>query len=96
VRVTFNALAEQELNDAARYYEVERAGLGGTFITDVQRCCEAIATLPLAAPVVRGDIRQRLCHRFPYAVLYSSAGDEIRVLAVMHLRRRPGYWVGRR
>jgi len=29
VRVTFNALAEQELNDAARYYEVERAGLGG-------------------------------------------------------------------
>jgi toxin ParE1/3/4 len=96
VRATFNELAERELNDAARYYELERLGLGAAFIAEVQHCTEAIGNHPLAAPVVRGEIRRRLCHRFPYGLLYSAVGGEIRILAVMHLRRRPGYWVGRR
>jgi len=34
--------------------------------------------------------------RFPYAVLYSIVGDQIRVMAVAHDRRRPFYWSGRR
>jgi hypothetical protein len=34
-------------------------------------------------------------HRFPYAVLYRPDPDEIVVVAVMHQRRRPGYWLGR-
>lgn len=96
MRVTFNELAERELNDAAQYYELERPGLGAVFIAEVQRCTEAIVAHPDAAPVVRGQLRRRLCHRFPYGLLYSMVGDELRVLAVMHLRRRPGYWVGRR
>jgi plasmid stabilization system protein ParE len=96
VRVTFNELAERELNDAAQYYESERAGLGAVFIAEVQRCAEAINAHPDAAPVVRGQVRRRLCHMFPYGLLYSMVGDELRVLAVMHLRRRPGYWAGRR
>jgi len=96
VRVTFNELAERELNDAAQYYEQEQIGLGTAFIVDVQRCVAAIQELPQAAPTVRGQIRRRLCVRFPYGLLYVIIGDEIRVLAVMHLRRRPAYWIGRR
>jgi len=33
--------------------------------------------------------------RFPDAVLYSITPGGIRVLAVMNLKRRPTYWVGR-
>lgn len=96
MRVTFNELAERELNDAAQYYEQERVGLGAAFVVDVQRCTTAIQEHPQAAPIVRGQIRRRLCERFPYGLLYVVMADEIRVLAVMHLRRRPAYWVGRR
>jgi hypothetical protein len=32
VQVTFNGLAERELNDAAQYYELEEQGLGGAFL----------------------------------------------------------------
>lgn len=95
MRVTFNELAERELNDAARYYELERAGLGTAFITEVLRCTEAIADHPEAGPAVLGAIRRRLCQRFPYGLLYTVAGNELRILAVMNLKRRPGYWVGR-
>jgi plasmid stabilization system protein ParE len=95
VRVTFNELAERELNDAAHFYEYEQSGLGEAFIDEIRRCADAIAEHPEAGPIVLGIVRRRLCARFPYARLYSNKGDEIRVLAVMNLKRRPGYWVGR-
>jgi hypothetical protein len=31
----------------------------------------------------------------PYAVIYREDADEIVVLAVMHLHRRPDYWTDR-
>ncbi|MEQ1912982.1 MAG: type II toxin-antitoxin system RelE/ParE family toxin [Vicinamibacterales bacterium] len=92
---TFNELAEAELNDAIRYYENEQVGLGAAFLAEVRRCTAAILALPEASPVIRGQIRRRLCDKFPYALLYERRGDQIRVLAVMHLKRRPNYWVGR-
>jgi plasmid stabilization system protein ParE len=95
VRVTFNELAERELNDAAHYYELEQRGLGSAFIADIQKCTETIVAHPLAGSIVLGTIRRLLCQRFPYVLLYTVAEDELRILAVMHLRRRPGYWVGR-
>lgn len=95
MRVTFNELAERELNDAAQYYELERPSLGAVSIAEVERCTAAVAAHPEAAPLVRGQIRRRLCHQFPYGLLYSMIGEELRILAVMHLRRRPGYWAGR-
>ncbi len=36
--LSFHELAEQELNDAAQYYDREQVGLGAAFIADVQRC----------------------------------------------------------
>lgn len=95
MRATFNELAERELNDAAQYYEHEQAGLGVAFITEVRRCTAAIAEHPEAGTLVHGAIRRRLCQRFSYGLLYKVAGNELRILAVMNLRRRPGYWIGR-
>lgn len=57
MRVTFNELAERELNDAAQYYEHERSGLGAAFIAEVRRCTAAVAEHPQASPVVLGTIR---------------------------------------
>ena len=30
--------------------------------------------------------------RFPFALLYKISGDEVVILAVMHLKRHPSYW----
>lgn len=95
MRVTFNELAERELNEAAQYYEHEQGGLGAAFLLDARRCTEAIASHPQAGVLIGDNIRRRLCRRFPYALLYTASDDEVRVLAVRNLHRRPGYWVGR-
>jgi toxin ParE1/3/4 len=93
--VSFHDLAKLELNEAAEYYEGESAGLGQAFITEVERKADEIVRNPEAGLVMRGSIRRRLIRRFPYALLYRVKPTEIRILAVMNLKRRPAYWAGR-
>ena len=93
--VSFHDLAKLELNEAAEYYESESAGLGQAFITEVERSTDEIVRYPEAGLVMRGSIRRRVIRRFPYALLYRVKPTEVRILAVMNLKRRPAYWVGR-
>jgi plasmid stabilization system protein ParE len=94
-RSEFHWLAEYELNEAAQYYDLEEPGLGVAFLEEVDRCLQSIQTAPEAGAILRGTIRRRLLRRFPYALLYKIKSSGIRILAVMNLRRRPTYWVGR-
>jgi plasmid stabilization system protein ParE len=94
-RASFHPLAERELVDAARYYEIESPGLGARFLDAVEKCELAIIEHPEAGATVRGDIRRRLIRSFPYALLYKVKPQRTRILAVMNLRRRPTYWVDR-
>ncbi len=95
VDASFHPLAERELNDAALYYENESPGLGDRFLEDVLQCVEAIRRHPASGAPVRGEIRRRLCRRFPYALHYRVRDHHIRVLAVSNLKRRPFYWTDR-
>jgi toxin ParE1/3/4 len=94
-RVSFHELAERELNDAALYYEQERTGLGVKFLDEVERVISSMIRNPNAGKQVRGRVRRRISRKFPYGILYSVNADGIRILAIMNLKRRPLYWVGR-
>lgn len=95
ISVAFLPPAEEEMVAAAQYYEARSHGLGADFLDEVERNVEAISSHPRTAPVVREGIRRRLLKRFPFGILYAVEPDKIAVLAVMHLRRRPGYWESR-
>ncbi|MFA4966274.1 MAG: type II toxin-antitoxin system RelE/ParE family toxin [Thermoleophilia bacterium] len=94
-RVRFDAAAEVELNEAADYYDLESPGLGSVFLDEVERAMAQVTAFPDAATPVHAGVRQRLLTKFPYTLLYSLRGDEIRILAVAHQKRRPFYWRGR-
>ncbi|MEP6959071.1 MAG: type II toxin-antitoxin system RelE/ParE family toxin [Nitrospirota bacterium] len=94
-RVSYHRLARRELNEAAQFYDSESPGLGSAFLDEIERCTQAIVNFPEAGPLIVVTIRRRLVLRFPYALLYSIKPDKLRVLAVMNLKRRPLYWVGR-
>ena len=91
----FHDLAKVELNEAAQYYERDSPWLGAAFVAEVERCTAAIFEHPEASPIVMGTIRRRLLRRFPYGLLYKVRPEHVRILAVMNLKRRPGYWIGR-
>jgi plasmid stabilization system protein ParE len=88
--------AEDEMLEAAFFYEQQSGGLGQDFLRKVQSALDEIGRHPTRWPKVRGDIRRRLIHRFPYAVLYADQPQEVVVVAIMHLRRHPTYWIDRR
>jgi len=81
--------------DAARYYEEQAPGLGKEFLQKLESAFDDIAANPERWAVIRHEVRRRLIHRFPYAVLYRVEPTEVVVLAVAHLRRRPEYWIER-
>jgi toxin ParE1/3/4 len=92
--------AEQELDDAARRYEAERPGLGHRFLDGVAATLDRIRRFPLAGapvPYLAEDVpaRRAPVKSFPYHVVYLTAAEGVRVLAFAHVRRRPGYWLGR-
>lgn len=93
--LSFHPLAERELNDAASYYEAEGAGLGAAFLGEVERAIAAIAQFPDSGTQMSEVVRRKLVRRFPYGVLYSVDAEELRILAIMNLHRRPFYWRGR-
>jgi len=94
-RVVFLEPAEEEMLEAATYYENQALGLGQDFLAQVQRAVDLIVENPRSGGVMRGEIRRRLVPRFPFGILYHIDPAEIVVIAVMHLRRRPGYWMDR-
>ena len=87
--------AEQEMLDAAAYYELQVSGLGRDLLAKIASAVADIAENPERWPVIRLNVRRRLVHRFPYGMLYRVDPDDVVVLAVAHLHRHPTYWVGR-
>ena len=86
-----------ELHDAAAFY-AERANveLGLAFVAEFERAVNAVLANPNLGAVFRGSRRRYLLRRFPYGVIYQITSEELRVVAVAHQRRRPGYWAGRK
>ena len=84
--------AAAEYAEAVEFYEEHAPGLGREFFDEVQRVLELIAETPGLGSPFDDPYRRAYCRRFPFGVVYREDGDTLWVLAVMHLRRQPGYW----
>lgn len=93
--VEFHPEAQDEFISAARFYEDQAAGLGLDFILTVRRTYERLLEFPATGPTFGRRLRRILIPKFPYGLLYRVEPERIRIVAVMHLHRRPGYWRSR-
>ena len=85
----FTPLASVDVEDAHRWYEAQRPGLGEDFLAALAVVCQLVSKFPESGPTVRGDVRRILLPRFPYAVYYRVVGDGIEVRACLHQLRNP-------
>jgi plasmid stabilization system protein ParE len=97
VNIRFLKPAEAELDDAIEYYESEQLGLGTRLRNEVLRSLARIAKHPVAYQVLSNRTRRCLIAKFPYGIIYqhSTETDEILVIAIAHLHRKPDYWSSR-
>ena len=87
--------AEEEMTEAALFYEAASSQLGSDFLDDVQRAVDRLRKFPQAGEAIPPDLRRTLLHRFPFSLVYSIEDNVIVVIAVAHQGRRPGYWQSR-
>lgn len=67
--VRFLLPAEDEMLEAAFSYERQSSGLGKDFLDKIRNAANDISQHPTRWPKTRGNIRRRMVHRFPYAIL---------------------------
>ena len=87
--------AEEELGRAVSYYNEQCPGLGFEFAAEAKTALARIVDFPDAWPRFSPRTRRCLLDRFPYGILYRQDGEEILVLAFMHLQRSPQRWQDR-
>jgi len=92
MNVSFMQAARDELDEAVRYYNGERQGLGDEFKAAINEAIDRTVFWPHAWS--KAAKRARICavKRFPYGIVCVPEPDCIVIVAVMHLHRRPGYW----
>ena len=95
MKISVLEVARQEFDEAFEYYESRRQGLGEDFRKAVREQVRKIASHPDAWGLIRPGIRKCPGSRFPFDVIYQKLGDEIRILALAHRKRRPLYWQDR-
>jgi hypothetical protein len=95
MKINFLEIAEIELDEAIDYYNYESPGLGDAFLNEVLNALDRIGEFSEAWQ--RSSKRTRRCQtrRFPYGIIYQIRDNEILVIAVAHLHRKPGYWEDR-
>ncbi len=87
--------AQEELQEAIGFYNERKEGLGNEFAEEVEQAIQRICLLPGAWTRLSKKVRRCRTNRFPYGVVYHQKGEELFILAVMHLSRKPNYWKNR-
>ncbi|CAN1722889.1 toxin ParE1/3/4 [Hyphomicrobium sp. 1Nfss2.1] len=95
MRLTYDPSAVSEIGDAAAWYEAEKTGLAIEFLVEFNSAVERLLEFPNAWPNVGKRVRRLQLRRFPYGIIYQLREDEIFIVAVAHLHRRPQYWKDR-
>ena len=95
-RLRIRTEAELDLESASLYLEQQRADVGYAFLSEADHLFARIAAGPQLYEAREDGVRVALMRRFPYGAYYIADGEDVIVLAVLHLHRAPDTWRLRR
>lgn len=88
--------AEADAASAVKWYISEGAFTAAhDFLDEIEQAMRLLAQFPNIGETGRHNTRMLPLHKFPYSLIYRRQDDAIRIIAIAHHSRRPGYWVGR-
>src|SRR5262249_15118334 len=90
--VVFTTEAEDDLDEAAQWYEKRAKGLGKDLVARVCEVLNRIRATPKLFPEAAEGLRRAPVKRFPYSIFYRDRPDRIEVVCVFHNRRDPTVW----
>ena len=84
--------AQLELDESFIYYEEQLEGLGHEFVSEIETAVKQIKAHSDAWTQFSERTRRYLVKRFPFSVIYQIRKNEILIVAIAHLHRKPMYW----
>ena len=87
--------AQRDVRDAAQWYASQSKSAAANFVADYEKGVKVIRAFPFLSPVFEGTTRKHNLSRFPFGVVYEVEPNLLKVIAVIDLRRKPGYWKSR-
>jgi len=93
--LVYHPAAVEEYEEAVDFYSEISPQLAARFISEIQSRIALIKESPERWKRLRGEVRAMQARVFPFQVLYRAREDRITVVAIMHEKRKPGYWVSR-
>ncbi len=84
--------AEREAEEAARHYAGQSPETAQSFVSALERSIRLVIEFPNTWPRVSESVRRRPIEGFPYWIVYQMRDESLRILAIVHESRRPGYW----
>jgi hypothetical protein len=91
----FDPDARAEFLAAVTYYEQVRKWLGHRFRQAVEAELVHIQQMPFRFRVLHPPFRRCLISKFPYSIIFAIEPESILVIAIAHVKRKPGYWYER-
>ncbi len=87
-------LAQEDIREAAAWYNTRQDGLGKRFAADVRKKLLFIQQNPFASPIRYDEVRTAILDVFPFMVHYSvdEGMQMVLVSAVFHTYRDPLEW----
>ncbi len=95
MKIKFLEIAQIELDEAISYYNYEMPGLGDAFFTEILNALDRLGKFPEAWQPFSKRTRRCQLRRFPYGIIYQILENEIIVVAIANLHRKPEYWGNR-
>jgi toxin ParE1/3/4 len=84
--------AEADLDEAYRWYERQRTGLGADFLLCFEEALQRVRRSPDLYPRVHKTVRRGWIRRFPYGLFYVVDEGVVAVIGVFHASRDPRCW----
>jgi len=96
MNVDFHDLAVEEIGAARIWYEERNPSAAARLLREIEGALDRAARMPEACPLFAEGYRWIKVRRFPYILVFELPSPEIlKVIAVAHTSRRPGYWLDR-
>lgn len=92
MRIVFSQGAQRDFQEGLHWYKKRSDKAAEGFITSMEQALERITAHPERFRLIAENIRQAPLKRYPYRFIFRDLPDCIKVYAVAHDKRRPGYW----
>lgn len=87
-----HSAAWQEIEAADDWYFQRSPDASAGFLVAVFDALENVSEFPQRWPQYLHGTRRFLLNRFPFSIVYLDKPDGVKVVAVAHSKRKPGYW----